>query len=153
MLSGASTPLTARMGVAGAVETVNVSAVTPAVDLKRETTTTHVMAAELQDLPNSRDPWAVLQTVPTVYMDRVNVGGSESGQQSNYNAKGAQATDNSWNIDGVPVTDMGDSVVRPEVGRLLGVLLRCGQRATRWPSPPAAPTCRIPRRACSSTWC
>ena len=55
-----------------------------------------------------------MQTVPTVYMDRVNVGGAESGQQSNYNAKGAQATDNTWSIDGVPVTDMGDSIVRPE---------------------------------------
>jgi hypothetical protein len=48
-----------------------------------------------------------MQTVPTVYVDRVNVGGAESGQQSNYNAKGAQATDNTWSIDGVPVTDMG----------------------------------------------
>ena len=114
VLSGASTPLALRLAVAGTAETVNVTAVTPAVDLKRETTTTHVTAEELQNLPNSRDPWVVMQTVPTVYMDRVNVGGSESGQQSNYNAKGAQAIDNTWSLDGVPVTDMGDSVVRPE---------------------------------------
>ena len=114
VLSGASTPLLLRLAIAGEPETVNVIAVTSAVDLRRETTTTHVTTAELQDVPNSRDPWAVMQTVPTVYMDRVNVGGSESGQQSNYNAKGAQATDNTWSIDGVPVTDMGDSVVRPE---------------------------------------
>ena len=114
VLSGASTPLLLRLAIAGAPETVNVIAVTSAVNLRRETTTTHITVEELQDLPNSRDPWAVMQTVPTVYMDRVNVGGSESGQQSNYNAKGAQATDNTWNLDGVPVTDMGDSVVRPE---------------------------------------
>ena len=114
VLSGASTPLAVVMAVAGAPETVNVTAISPAVDLKRQTTTTHVTVEELQNLPNSRDPWVVMQTVPTVYMDRVNVGGSESGQQSNYNAKGAQATDNTWNIDGIPVTDMGDSLVRPE---------------------------------------
>ena len=114
VLSGSSTPLLLRMLVAGAPETVNVAAITPVVDLTRGTTTTHVTVQELQDLPNSRDPWVVMQTVPTVYMDRVNVGGSESGQQSNYNAKGAQATDNTWSIDGVPVTDMGDSVVRPQ---------------------------------------
>jgi hypothetical protein len=48
-----------------------------------------------------------MQTVPTIYMDRVNVGGSESGQQSGYLAKGASGTDNTWSIDGVPVTDMG----------------------------------------------
>ena len=113
VLSGASTPLTIKLAVAGAPETVNVIAVTPAVDLKRETTTTNVTLEELGNLPLARDPWVVMETVPTVYMDRVNVGGSESGQQSNYNAKGAQATDNTWSLDGVPVTDMGDSVVRP----------------------------------------
>ena len=68
---------------------------------------------ELQSIPTARDPWVVMQTVPTVYLDRVNVGGAESGQQSNYNAKGAQDTDNTWSIDGVPVTDMGDSISRP----------------------------------------
>jgi hypothetical protein len=45
--------------------------------------------------------------VPTIYVDRVNIGGSESGQQSAYYAKGASNTDNTWNIDGVPITDMG----------------------------------------------
>ena len=114
VLSGASTPLVLRLAVAGEPETVNVIAVTSAVDLRRETTTTHITTTELQDVPSARDPWAMMQTVPTVYMDRVNVGGSESGQQSNYNAKGAQATENTWSIDGVPVTDMGDSVTRPE---------------------------------------
>jgi hypothetical protein len=107
VVSGSSTPLVARLGVAGTSETVNVSAATPLIDLKRDTTTTNVTLEELQNLPSARDPWAVMQTVPTVYMDRVNVGGSESGQQSGYNAKGAQETDNTWSIDGVPVTDMG----------------------------------------------
>lgn len=111
--SGAATPLAIRLAVAGATETVIVTAVTPAADVKRETTTTNVTFEELQNIPSSRDPWVVMQTVPTIYMDRVNVGGSESGQQSNYNAKGAQHTDNTWSIDGVPVTDMGDSLVRP----------------------------------------
>ena len=113
VLGGASTSLLMRMGVAGVPEIVNATAVTSAVDLKRTTTTTHVTAEEIQSLPNAGDPWVVLQTVPTVYVDRINVGGSESGQQSNYNAKGAQATDNTWSLDGVPVTDMGDNIVRP----------------------------------------
>jgi len=107
VLSGAATPITARLGVAGTAETVVVTAATPVVDMRRNTTTTNVTMEELQDIPSARDPWVVMQTVPTVYVDRVNVGGAESGQQSNYNAKGAQATDNTWSIDGVPVTDMG----------------------------------------------
>src|SRR3954464_671007 len=114
VLSGASTPLAVALAVSGSPEITNVTPISPAVDLKRATITTHVTEEELQDLPNPRDPWAVLQTVPTVYVDRVNVGGSESGQQSNVNAKGAQATDNAWSIDGVPVTDMGDNLERPE---------------------------------------
>jgi hypothetical protein len=111
--SGASTALDVKLELAGASETVNVIAVTPAVDVRRAATTVNLSLAELQELPNARDPWALLATVPTVYSDRVNVGGSESGQQANYNAKGAQNTDNAWTIDGVPVTDMGDNVMRP----------------------------------------
>jgi hypothetical protein len=42
-----------------------------------------------------------------VQTDRQNVGGSQSGQQSVYLAKGASPTDNTWNVDGVNITDMG----------------------------------------------
>jgi len=111
--AGASTALDVRLKVAGGSETVNVIAVTPAVDVRRATTTVSISMLEMQELPTARDPWALLGTVPTVFQDRVNVGGSESGQQSNYNAKGAQNTDNQWTLDGVPVTDMGDNLSRP----------------------------------------
>jgi hypothetical protein len=107
VVSNTGVPLDVKLGVAGAAEVVNVTGVTPIIDTRKQTTTTNVTLEELQNIPSSRDPWVVMQTVPTVYMDRVNVGGSESGQQSNYNAKGARDTDNTWSIDGVPVTDMG----------------------------------------------
>lgn len=105
--TGAGTPLAIKMSVAGTAETVNVSAASPIVDVRRETTTTNVTLEELQNIPTARDPWVVMQTVPTIYVDRVNVGGSESGQQSNYIGKGAETSDNTWSIDGVPITDMG----------------------------------------------
>ena len=85
---------------------VFVSAESPVVDPKRTTVQTNVSLTELQEIPSSRDPWVVLQTVPGIIVDRVNVGGAESGQQSNYQAKGAPGGDNTWNIDGVPITDM-----------------------------------------------
>src|SRR5205823_575900 len=107
VVSGVAVNLPIRLAVAGTAETITVTAATPVIDIKKETTTTNVTIDELQNIPSARDPWVVMQTVPTVYMDRVNVGGSESGQQSNYNAKGASGTDNTWAIDGVPVTDMG----------------------------------------------
>ncbi len=87
--AGSSTPLNVRLAVAGTTENVVVTAATPIIDPKRQTTTTNVTLEELQNIPTARDPWVVMQTVPTITVDRVNVGGSESGQQSVYIAKGA----------------------------------------------------------------
>jgi hypothetical protein len=106
VVSGGAVPLEVRMAVAGAAETVNVTAATPVIDIKKATTTTNVTLEELQNIPSARDPWVVMQTVPSIVVDRVNVGGSESGQQSAFNAKGASGTQNTWNLDGIPITDM-----------------------------------------------
>jgi hypothetical protein len=43
-----------------------------------------VRRGDLRFAAAGRDPWAVLQTTPGVLTDRINVGGNESGQQSNY---------------------------------------------------------------------
>ena len=104
--TGTSVPLKITLTVGGVAQTIEVSADTPVIDPKRTTTSTNVTYEELQQVPSSRDPWVVLQTVPGVIVDRVNVGGAESGQQSNYQAKGASSGDNTWNIDGVAITDM-----------------------------------------------
>jgi hypothetical protein len=104
--SGSGTPLRISMQVSGVAEAVQVVAAEPIVDPARQTVTTSVSYEELQQIPSSRDPWVVLQTVPGVIVDRVNVGGAESGQQSNYIAKGAVGSDNTWNIDGIPITDL-----------------------------------------------
>ena len=47
----------------------------------------------------------MLKTVPGVIVDRVNVGGNESGQQSGFVGKGATFADTMWNLDGVVITD------------------------------------------------
>ena len=78
----------------------------PVIDPRKQTTETHVTLDELQNIPSARDPWVVLQTIPSILVDRVNVGGAESGQQSNFMAKGATEFDNTWTLDGVPITDM-----------------------------------------------
>jgi hypothetical protein len=104
--AGISVPLNISLSVAGVTEAVQVVAETPVVDPARQTLTTSISYDQLQRLPSSRDPWVVLQTVPGVVVDRVNVGGAESGQQSNVLAKGASGTENTWNLDGIPVTDL-----------------------------------------------
>ncbi len=88
-------------------ESITVTAEAPLLDIRKAGDSTSVTKVELEKIPSGRDPWAVMQTTPAVQVDRINVGGSQSGQQSVYVAKGAQATDNTWNVDGVNITDMG----------------------------------------------
>ncbi len=106
VVAGAATSVPVTFAAPGAEQTLTIVAATPAIDPTRQTTTTNVPLEELQDLPTPRDPWAVMQTVPAIYVDRVNIGGSDSDQQATFIGKGAVSTDNTWNIDGVPVTDM-----------------------------------------------
>ncbi|MEX2271252.1 MAG: TonB-dependent receptor [Vicinamibacterales bacterium] len=106
VVGGSGVPLRVVLSVGDITQTVEVVAETPVIDPRRTATTTNVTNEELQQIPSSRDPWVVLQTVPGVTVDRVNVGGAESGQQSIYTAKGAAFGDNTWNIDGIAITDM-----------------------------------------------
>jgi hypothetical protein len=104
--AGASVPLRVTMSVAAVESAVTVTGATPVIDPKKTTTSTTVANVELQELPSSRDPWVVLQTVPGVIVDRVNVGGAESGQQSDFQAKGSGVGENTWTLDGITITDM-----------------------------------------------
>src|SRR5436190_2623357 len=103
---GRSVPLKITLQVSGVTEAVQVTAESLVVDPGRQTITTNVNYDQLQKLPSSRDPWVVLQTIPGVVVDRVNVGGAESGQQSNVLAKRAGTAEHTWNLDGIPVPDL-----------------------------------------------
>jgi hypothetical protein len=105
VVASGAVPLSVGLGVSGVSAQVNVTASAPIVDTQKNATVTNVTLEELQNIPTARDPWVVLQSVPTVSVDRVNIGGSESGQQSNYYAKGAPGTANTWNMDGISITD------------------------------------------------
>ncbi len=104
--AGSIVPLTVTLTVGGVAATVTVQAETPVIETRRQVVATNVSLDELQNIPSSRDPWVILQTVPGVIVDRVNVGGAESGQQSIYQAKGSSFDQNTWNVDGIAITDM-----------------------------------------------
>jgi hypothetical protein len=103
--TGQSVNLTFAMKISQVEETVTVTAETPVVDTKRVGTATTLSKEELAQVPQSRDPWAVLKTVPGVLVDRVNVAGNESGQQSGFVSKGSLPSDTTWNLDGITITD------------------------------------------------
>src|SRR5262249_6321296 len=91
--------------LSGVATEMVVTGESPLLDTRKTTTGVNVSQAELTSIPTGRDPWVVLQSVPGVLVDRVNVGGSESGQQSLYMAKGSGPTSGVWSVDGVNITD------------------------------------------------
>jgi len=103
---GKNVELSMHMKVAAVAETITVSGASPVVDTRQTGTATNFTSAELTMIPTSRDPFALMRTVPGVLVDRVNVGGNETGQQSNFQSKGTRPQDAVWTLDGVVVTDM-----------------------------------------------
>src|SRR5713226_2181101 len=88
-------------------EAITVTADAPLLDVRKAGTSINVTKLELEKIPTSRDPWTILQQSPGVLVDRMSVGGNQSGQQSNYIGKGASVAQNTWNVDGVNITDEG----------------------------------------------
>ena len=91
-----------RLGIRG--EPIHVRA-TDKLDLKSSRIGETVDAEMLQSIPTGRDVWVVLEQTPGVILDRFNVGGSESGQQSLFSGAGTSYAQNQYNLNGVNATD------------------------------------------------
>ncbi len=87
-------------------EEVTVVAESPVIDMKKTGTAVNVTQDMLQEIPSARDPWVILKQLPGIVTNKENVGGSESGQQASFKAKGTWPMYSMWNMDGVPITDM-----------------------------------------------
>lgn len=86
-------------------EQVVVSGEAPLVDTKKTSTSSSYNSEYLKSVPSARDPWVILDQTPGIDVDRINVGGSQSGQQSNFTSKGGSFTSNAWSYDGVDISD------------------------------------------------
>ncbi len=94
-------------------ETVTVTGESPLIDTRETGVSTTFDLETLQALPSGRDPWVMLERTPGITMDRVNVGGNQSGQQSGYISRGNSSGNNKWSIDGVDITDMSATGASP----------------------------------------
>lgn len=103
----------AALEVSTVQETVTVTSEAPIVDTKQDGTGTSFSKELLQDIPSGRDPWVMLQRTAGIAMDRENIGGSQSGQQSGYISRGASSTNNKWMVDGVDITDQAATGASP----------------------------------------
>ncbi len=110
---GKNVDLPMTLKVAAVAETVTVTGQSPIVDAKATGTSTTFSLDELTKIPTSRDPFALARSVPGVLVDRVNIGGNETGQQSNFQSKGTRPQDAVWTMDGVNITDMGATGASP----------------------------------------
>ncbi len=106
LVVGQTVELPVKMELSAITETVTVVAPSPMVDAKQTGTATNVTRDELANVPTSRDPFSLMRSVPGVLVDRVNIGGNETGQQSNFVSKGTRPQDAVWTLDGVAITDM-----------------------------------------------
>ncbi|HKB13288.1 MAG TPA: TonB-dependent receptor, partial [Vicinamibacterales bacterium] len=110
---GFNAQVNAVMGISTVQETVTVTGESPIVDTKEVGTKQTFTNELLQSIPSARDPWVILQQTAGIAMDRENVGGNMSGQQSNYVSRGGNPTNNKWSLDGVDITDMSATGASP----------------------------------------
>jgi hypothetical protein len=102
-----------QLALSSVQETVTVSGESPIVDSRTTAERTTFDLQTLQNLPSARDPWVMLERTPGITMDRANVGGTQSGQQSGYVSRGSGTGNNKWSIDGVDITDMSATGASP----------------------------------------
>ncbi len=103
---GRNVELPLALKIAAVAETITVNGDSPVIDIKATGTSTNFTSDELTRIPTSRDPFALMRSVPGVLVDRVNIGGNETGQQSNFASKGTRPQDAVWTMDGINITDM-----------------------------------------------
>ena len=103
---GGNTQISVSMELSSVEETVTVTGTAPIVDVKKTSIGNNVTEQYMQSIPSARDPWVMLEHTAGVQVDRQNIGGSESGQQSGFTANGAPRSDSVWTYDGAEITDM-----------------------------------------------
>ena len=108
-----SANVSTQLGVSAVQETVTVTGESPVVDTRQTGTKQTFTLEQLQSIPSARDPWVILQQTAGIAMDRENIGGNMSGQQSNYISRGGNTFNNKWSLDGVDITDMNATGASP----------------------------------------
>jgi hypothetical protein len=110
---GKNVEVPVTLTVAPVNETVTVTAAAPILDARATGAATTFSKDELTKIPTSRDPFSLVRTVPGVLLDRVNIGGNETGQAPAVVSKGTRPQDTVYTLDGVVITDMAAAGAPP----------------------------------------
>jgi Carboxypeptidase regulatory-like domain len=97
----------------GISETMTVTSEAPLLDERRISKGNTFTLTELERIPTARDPWSVISSTPGVLLDRINVGGSETGSQARIVGPGSTSDQVVWSLDGMIITDMASLGTAP----------------------------------------
>src|SRR5262245_48473033 len=110
---GQNAQINGQLDVSSLQEVVTITGEAPLIDVRSNARTNHFNQEALQNIPSARDPWVIIQQSAGIVMDRENIGGNMSGQQSNFVARGATMTQQKFNLDGIDITDMSATGASP----------------------------------------
>lgn len=103
--AGVTFTLDAQLGVATVQETVTVSGASPIID-SAATSVSFTYTKELMNtIPNARDVWAMVSQAPGMTTAAINVGGTNTGNQTQFRAHGTDPRQNTFILGGANVTD------------------------------------------------
>jgi hypothetical protein len=140
---GFSAQINQQLAISTVQELVTVTGESPVVDTRSTTAKTSFDLETLQSIPSARDPWVMLERVPNIAVDRINVGGTQSGQQSGYISRGSGRATTSGRS-----TAWTSPTCRRSAPRRSTTTSTCSRRCR---SSPAAPMRRSRRPAWGST--
>jgi hypothetical protein len=103
--AGFNAEINTKLDLSSVQETVTVTGESPVIDTKSTSIASNFDRVRMDAIPSARDPWVILEQTPGMVMDRQNVGGNQSGQQSSFLAHGS-SSNQQWNLDGATITDM-----------------------------------------------
>ncbi len=102
---GTTFTIDAQLGVGTVQETITVSGASPIIETGA-TDVSFTFTKELMDtIPNARDVWAIVSQAPGMTMSTLNVGGTNTGNQTQFRAHGSDPRQNVFLLNGVNVTD------------------------------------------------
>ena len=91
-------------------EVITVTSESPLLDERKLAAGTTVTQLELEKIPTARDPWAIMTQTPGVVVDRINVGGSESGWPQVFRVQGVSSAQNDFLLDGIQINLMSGGI-------------------------------------------
>ncbi len=97
--------LNAELSVAAIEETVTVVGEAPVIETQATDVAFNFTDEVMENVPNARDPWAMVSQVPGVTTNRINVGGTETGNQLAFRGHGVFPGQNIYVLNGANVTD------------------------------------------------